>query len=94
MIDFADLEAVDICPRRDNLSRLRLLPATHSVKSPYSIHNFSCFFVYLFTISADCLHISSADCLYLQLFVYIFCKTVKLPRILGLNVEFCHSVYP
>ena len=47
MIDFADLEAVDICPRRDNLSRLRLLPATHSVKSPYSIHNFSCLFTYL-----------------------------------------------
>ena len=71
MIDFADLEAVDICPRRDNLSRLRLLPATHSVKSPYSIHNFSCFFVYLFTISADCL--------YLQLFTFF----VRLLNYLG-----------
>lgn len=64
MIDFADLEAVDICPRRDNLSRLRLLPATHSVKSPYSIHNFSCLFTYLqFQLIAY---------IYLQLIAYIF----------------------
>ena len=85
MIDFADLEAVDICPRRDNLSRLRLLPDTHYVKSPYSIHNFSCLFTYLqFRLIA---YIFSC------LFTF-FCKTVKFPKILGLNVEFCHSVYP
>ena len=42
MIDFADLEAVDICPRRDNLSRLRLLPDTHYVKSPYSTDKIGC----------------------------------------------------
>ena len=58
MIDFADLEAVDICPRRDNLSRLRLLSIHGHIVS--NLHILSVKSISLKPlISAICLRISA-----------------------------------